>query len=95
MLKLGFKVLSTKVYLFINNTTRVIIYLYINNLAILAPSEAVFNSFIRDIKEDFKIKNLGVIKDYLKININLNINKGFIKLSQETYINKVLNKFNL
>ena len=42
-----------------------------------------------------KLKNLRVIKDYLGIDINFNINKGFIKLSQETYINKILNKFNL
>ena len=81
LIKLGFKVLNLEACLFINNTTRVIIYLYVNDLAILAPSEAIFNNFIKDISIDFKIKNLGVIKDYLGININLNINKGSIKLS--------------
>ena len=95
LLKLGFKVLSTEACLFINNTTKVIICLYVDDLAILAPNKAIFNDFIKSISIDFKIKNLGVIKDYLGIDINLNIDKGFIKLSQETYINKVLNKFNL
>jgi hypothetical protein len=52
-----------------------------------------FNDFIKSISKDFKIKNLGVIKDYLGININ--INKDSIKLGQSTYINKVLNKNNL
>jgi hypothetical protein len=74
LIKLGFKVLNSEACLFINNTTRVIICLYIDDLAILAPSEAIFNNFIKDISIDFKIKNLRVIKDYLSININLNIN---------------------
>ena len=81
LIKLGFKVLNSEVCLFINNITKVIICLYVDDLAILAPSKAIFNNFIKDISIDFKIKNLGVIKDYLGININLNINKGFIKLS--------------
>ena len=64
-------------------------------MIILTLNKVIFNNFIKSISQDFKIKNLGVIKDYLGIDINLNINKGFIKLSQETYINKVLNKYNL
>jgi len=93
--KLGFKVLNSEACLFINNTTKVIICLYVDDLAILAPSETIFNNFISSISKDFKIKNLGVIKDYLGIDIDFNLNKGFIKLSQATYINKVLNKYNL
>ena len=38
---------------------------------------------------------MGIIKDYLNININFNINKEFIKLSQAIYINKIFNKYNL
>ena len=81
--------------LFINNNIKVIIYLYINDLIILAPNNIIFNDFIKSISQDFKIKNLGIIRDYLDIDINFNINKEFIKLSQTTYINKVLNKYNL
>jgi Reverse transcriptase (RNA-dependent DNA polymerase) len=93
LLELGFRVLNSKACLFINNNTRVIICLYVDDLAILAPSEVIFNDFIKSIKKDFKIKNLGIIKDYLEINFNFN--KDFIKLSQANYINKVLNKYNL
>jgi hypothetical protein len=67
----------------------------VDDLAILAPSEAIFIDFIKSIEKDFKIKNLGVIKDYLGIDINFNPSKGLIKLSQATYINKVLTKYNL
>ena len=81
--------------LFINNNIKVIIYLYVDDLAILALNEIIFNDFIKLISQDFKIKNLRVIKNYLSIDINFNINKGFIKLSQAIYINKVLNKYNL
>ena len=81
LLKLGFKSLNSEACLFINNNTKVIICLYIDDLAILAPNNIIFNDFIKSISQDFKIKNLGVIKDYLSIDINFNINKGFIKLS--------------
>ena len=81
--------------LFINNNIKVIIYLYVDDLAILALNEIIFNDFIKLISQDFKIKNLRIIKDYLNININFNINKRFIKLNQVIYINKVLNKYNL
>ena len=81
LLKLEFKVLNTKSCLFINNNTKVIICLYIDNLAILAPNKSIFNNFINSISKDFKIKNLGVIKDYLSINIDLNLNKDYIKLN--------------
>ena len=67
--------------LFINNNIKVIIYLYVDDLAILALNEIIFNDFIKLISQDFKIKNLRVIKNYLSIDINFNINKGFIKLS--------------
>ena len=73
--------------LFINNNIKVIIYLYVDDLAILALNEIIFNDFIKLISQDFKIKNLRVIKNYLSIDINFNINKGFIKLSQVIYIN--------
>ena len=95
LLKLGFIVLNSEACLFINNNTKVIICLYVDDLAVLAPNEDIFNDFINSISKDFKIKNLRVIKDYLGIDIDFNLNKGFIKLSQETYINKILNKFNL
>jgi len=69
------------VCLFINNNIKVIIYLYVDDLAILALNEIIFSDFIKLISQDFKIKNLRVIKNYLSIDINFNINKGFIKLS--------------
>ncbi len=81
LLDLGFTVLNSEACLFINNITKVIICLYVNNLAIIALSKDIFNNFIKLISKDFKIKNLGVIKDYLGINININSSKGLIKLS--------------
>jgi hypothetical protein len=93
LLDLGFRVLNSEACLFINDITKIIICLYVDDLAILAPSEEIFNNFIKSISKDFKIKNLGIIKDYLGIDVNYN--KDFIKLSQATYINKVLKKYNL
>ena len=76
---LSFKVLNNKACLFINKIIKVIIYLYVNDLIILAFNEIIFNDFIKFISKDFKIKNLKVIKDYLRIDIDFNLNKGYIK----------------
>ena len=50
--------------------------------------------FIKNIKIYFKIKELGLIKNYLSIDINYNPKKRILKLYITKYINKILNKFN-
>ena len=63
-------------------------------MVIIGPNINNIKSFITQIKSYFNIKELGLIKDYLGIDIDLKPNK-YIKLSQTTYINKVLAKFNM
>jgi len=56
-------------------------------------TKEVYNSFIKNIKKYFKFKELGLIKDYLNIEIDYKPEKGYIKLYIIKYINKLLNKF--
>ena len=58
-----------------------IIYLYIDDLALITLSLDIINTFINQIKRYFNIKDLGLIKDYLRIDIDLNLKEGYIKLS--------------
>ena len=95
LLKIGFIVLNSDNCIFINKNIGVIICLYIDNLAIIAPNSSTINRFISSIKEYFTIKDLGPIKDYLGIDIDLNSDKGYIKLSQANYIKKVLAKYSM
>jgi hypothetical protein len=93
--KLGFTVLNSESCIYINKKSNIIICIYVDDLAIIAPSLDTINTFISQIKKYFTIKDLGLIKDYLGIDIDLNLDKGYIKLSQAKYIDKVLAKFNM
>jgi hypothetical protein len=68
--KLGFKTLVSEPSLFINKTIGIIIYIYIDDLVIINPTKEIYNSFIDNIKRYFKIKELGLIKNYLNVQID-------------------------
>jgi len=91
--KLGFKILVSETSLFINKSIGIIICIYINDLAIINPIKEIYNSFIKNIKKYFKLKELGLIKDYLDVKIDYKPEKKYIKLYIAKYINKLLNKF--
>ena len=93
--KLGFIALESDNCIFINKKTNIIICIYVDDLAIIAPSLNIINTFIIQIKKYFDIKDLGLIKDYLGIDIDLNLEQGYLKLSQAKYIDKVLAKYNM
>jgi hypothetical protein len=94
LIELGFTSLKSETCIFINKKTNIIICLYVNDLAIIGPNKEIIQQFIKDISKSFKIKDLGLIKDYLGIDIDFKPS-NYIKLSQEKYINKVLEKFNM
>ncbi len=93
--KLGFRALRQEPYIFINKAKDLIICVYVDDLAIISPNINLINSFIAKIKEYFNIKELGLIKDYLGIDVDYNLDKGIMKLNQKKYIDKLVERFNL
>jgi hypothetical protein len=93
--KLGFRALKQEPCIFINKAKDLIICVYVDDLAIISPDINLINSFITKIKEYFNIKELGLIKDYLGIDVDYNLEKGIMKLNQKKYINKLVERFNL
>ena len=91
--KLGFRTLKAKSCILINNTLKIIICVYVDDLAIVRPNKEDIDLFIKSIKKYFNIKELGLIKDYLRIEIKMT--KDHLKLNQTKYIEKVLEKFNM
>jgi hypothetical protein len=91
--KLGFKTLEAESCILINNTSKIIICVYVDDLAIVGPNKEDIDSFIKSIKKYFNIKELGLIKDYLGIEVEMT--KDHLKLNQTKYIEKVLEKFNM
>ena len=76
----GFKVLAAENSIFINKDLNIIISLYIDDLAIMGPNSDTIKTFIKDIKKYFNIKELGLIKDYLGVQINYKPNNSTLKL---------------
>jgi len=93
--KLGFKPLGIEPCILVNKEEGLIICLYVDDLALISPNINSINSFIKNIKKYFNIKELGPIQDYLGIDINYNLDKQVLKLSQERYIDKLVERFNL
>jgi len=81
--------------IFINKTKDLIICVYVDDIVIISPDINLINSFIAKIKEYFNIKELGLIKDYLGIDIDYNLDKSIMKLNQKRYIYKLVERFNL
>ena len=95
LIKLSFTALKSESCIFINKELNLIICVYVDDLAIIGPDKDIINNFINSLSKYFNLKNLGPIKDYLGIDIELNHNKGYIKLSQAKYINKILEKYSM
>jgi hypothetical protein len=85
--------LITKEYIFINKDKNIILYIYINDIAIISPDKNNIKEFINNIKSHLDLKDLGPIKDYLGIQIDRTQNS--FKLHQKDYIIKILTKFKI
>ena len=92
---MGFIILKIENCIFINKESNIILYIYIDDLAVIGPNENIINTFINNIKKHFKVKNLGLIKDYLGIDIKYQPKQNYMKLLQKRYINKLLIKYNI
>jgi len=78
--KLKFKLLLSKNTIFYNKELNIIICLYIDDLVIIGPNRETITSFIKTLKGYFDLKDLGLIKDYLGVEVDYNPRKRSIKL---------------
>ena len=93
--KLGFTSLISENSIFINRELNIIISLYVDDLAIIGPSLNTIKPFIKELTKYFKLKDLGPIRDYLGVEVNYDLSKGILKLSQTKYLTKVLERFDI
>jgi Reverse transcriptase (RNA-dependent DNA polymerase) len=63
-----------------------------DDIAVISPSQEAINSIINSIKSYFNIKKLGLIKDYLGVEIDYRSKDGYLKLYQAKYIKKILSR---
>lgn len=67
---------------------------YVDDIALASKSKEMIENVKKSIAKKFKIENLGIIKNYLGLEIGIDKN-GFYQLNQKTYINKILSDFNM
>jgi hypothetical protein len=82
------------VYVFGENDERVIIIIYVDDLILASKKLEKLNEVKKNMKSEFKMKDLGPINNILVIHIQRN-GTGKIHLSQERYVEELIAKFNM
>lgn len=83
--------LYTKMY----NDVKVMIALYVDDFFVFSNSELETSKITNVLSKNFKIKDLGQLRQCLGMRVTIDKDKNVIKLDQEQYIEKLLNKFNM
>jgi Reverse transcriptase (RNA-dependent DNA polymerase) len=81
------------VFICIRDSILSIITLYIDNITITCKSLDIINQDKEALKQTYQMTNLGKISWILGMHVTHNCNVGWITLSQEKYINKILEWF--
>ncbi|KAL9263533.1 Retrovirus-related Pol polyprotein from transposon TNT 1-94-like protein [Drosera capensis] len=73
----------------------IILLLYIDDMLVAGSNMEEINRLKKQLSEEFEMKDLGASKQILGMSISENRSEGFLILSQEKYIGKVLEKFSM
>lgn len=77
------------------NNTKLIIIVYVDDLLIFSKSLNIITKVKTELSQIFKIKNLGYVNEILGLRIDKDIYTNTIKISQEKYINEILERFSM
>ncbi|KAK3013623.1 hypothetical protein RJ639_009326 [Escallonia herrerae] len=75
--------------------SHIYLLLYIDDMLIAAKSMSDVNSLKEQLKREFEIKDLGVAKRILGMEIQRDRPAGILYLSQKKYIERVLQRFGM
>lgn len=73
---------------------RLIVAIYVD-LLILSNCKVEERKLKKCLKENFEMKDLGNVKQFLGMNIERNREKGEISINQRDYIKKIIEKFHM
>lgn len=77
------------------NNRKVIVGLYVDDFLIFSNVKSETDKLIEALNAKFKIKNLGDVKQYLGMRVNVDRKNCVITLDQEQYIEQLMHKFNM
>ncbi|GKA45624.1 retrovirus-related pol polyprotein from transposon TNT 1-94 [Tanacetum coccineum] len=76
-------------------SSSIILLLYVDDMLVAGSNMAEIKKLKRQLSQEFEMKDLGPAKQILGMSIIRDRTKGTLRLSQEKYIRKVLEKFNI
>lgn len=82
-------------YTKIKGKMRTIVTLYVDDFFVFTNDKIEYSNLKEVLSSKFKLKDLGQVKNCLGMSVNIDKVKGTITLSQENYINQLLNRFNM
>lgn len=97
LLGMGYKrsKIESCLYTKINDTCKTIVTLYVDDFLVFSNDTTETENLKKLLSSNFKLKDMGVIKQCLGMCVNVDKNNGVITLSQEKYVNQLLMKFNM
>lgn len=90
LIKLGFVSSEADPCMYINKARQLIVLVYVDDISIVSPSKSQIQWFKTQFAKSFKIKDLGELQKILGIEVERDRPNRTIRLSQTTYIKKVL-----
>ena len=91
-----FKHIESNHSLFVNEETRLIVSVYVNDIQIYDPRRSKHISNLKkELSKRFAIIDLDLCSYYLSIEIQRNRAKRSVRITQSTYLKKVLARFNM
>lgn len=82
-------------YVKITGDVKVFVVIYVDDILICGSNCREIINLKQSLKNHFKMKDLGMLGNYLGIHINQNLSEGYTSLSQKTYLENVLKKFQM
>ena len=73
----------------------IILLLYVNDMLIIGHDSSKIDRLKRELSKSFAMKDLGSMKHILGMNISRDKKNRKLWLSQESYVEKVLERFNM
>jgi len=96
MIEQGFKKTTSDHCVFVqkfSDTDFIILLLYVDDMLIVGHNLSRINSLKKELSKSFAMKDLGPARQILGIHISLDREAKKLWLSQEKYIEKVLQRF--
>ena len=97
MMSHGFKMseFNSCVYIKFVDESPIYLLLYVDDILIAVKSKKKITTLKKLLSSEFEMKDLGAAKKILGMEITRDINSSLLFLSQQSYIKKVLHRFNM